>query len=167
MKSMNKAKNKPGILLTLSVVGAIATTSSFSVAAQAKDGVVPLSVESGKQVHSQYAASLTEANEILSFNVIKTPYPTELTKAVSSVKLGGFTTVQGANATYVVIGAGAQPTSGYSVVVSKVEKIGDQIVVYASVKKPERGSFNLQVITYPVAVIALSPTNDPITVQFN
>lgn len=63
--------------------------------------------------------------------------------------------------TYVIVQLGQKSTGGYRVSVKQIELVkpssGNQTVfVHYQVKAPKQGSFNIQVLTYPVAIVVLN-----------
>lgn len=102
----------------------------------------------------------------LSYEIMNPPYEAGIEKIVHKIKKqAGMETIQSGNHTLVVIAAGQRPSAGYKLVIDKVEKKGDKIVISYSEKKPQ--GMAASVITYPTLVVKLSKTDLPIQLQKN
>lgn len=96
-------------------------------------------------------------SQAVAHEVVKGPYPNEVTQALMDVrKNGGQTAVQVQDKVYIVIGLGQRPTGGYALSLEKIEQTaGGALLVKVSEQKPQKGAMATQAITYPTLVIAL------------
>ena len=100
----------------------------------------------------------------LNYELVAPPYDSDIQQIIQQNKKNtGFKTINKDSNTFVIIHLGQRPSAGYKVVIDKVEKTSDKILITYSEKKPE--GMAASVITYPAAVIKLPKTGLPIQVQ--
>lgn len=66
---------------------------------------------------------------------------------------------------YIIIGYGAQPTSGYSIEVQNLYQSSDAIFVTTMLKGPSHSESVLEVETYPSIVLKVEYTEKPVVFQ--
>jgi len=63
---------------------------------------------------------------------------------------------------YILVAYGEKPTAGYTVEISKVEKLDGNINVYASFQDPKPGDMVATVITYPYDLVVIEDQGLPV-----
>jgi hypothetical protein len=66
---------------------------------------------------------------------------------------------------YIIIGYGAQPTSGYSIEVQNLYQSSDAIFVTTMLKGPSHSESVLEIETYPSIVLKVEYTEKPVVFQ--
>jgi hypothetical protein len=93
----------------------------------------------------------------------KEPHPSAVEEIVSIVsQTGGTRAVTVQERTYLIIALGQRNTAGYSVEITSIKNMGNQIEVKYLEKKPGPGDMVAQVITYPYVVASIPKTALPI-----
>lgn len=69
-----------------------------------------------------------------------------------------------AESNFIILNMGEKNTGGYSITVEKVEEKPDKIVVYVKEISPPEGAMNMQVITYPYAIVKIN-SKKPIEIK--
>lgn len=106
------------------------------------------------------------SDRLLSYEIVNPPYDSGLERIVHKMKKqAGMETIQSGKHTLVVIALGQRPSAGYKLVIEKVERKADKIVISYSEQKPQ--GMAASVITYPTLVVKLSKTDLPIQLQKN
>lgn len=67
--------------------------------------------------------------------------------------------------TYILVSDGVKPTGGYSVVITDIIQVNNQIIVKAQVTSPTPGQFVTEALTHPFALVRIAKTNLPISFQ--
>jgi hypothetical protein len=70
-------------------------------------------------------------------------------------KQGGFQAIPYGNKIYLILALGEQPTSGYSIELTRISKKGNFVFVEAKKSDPPSNSFVNPVITYPHLIISI------------
>ncbi|RZJ72791.1 protease complex subunit PrcB family protein [Flavobacterium sp.] len=68
------------------------------------------------------------------------------------------------SANFIVLNMGEKNTGGHSITVEKVEETPDKIIVYVKETSPPADSMNMQVITYPYAIVKIN-SKKPIEIK--
>ena len=66
---------------------------------------------------------------------------------------------------YLIIGYGAQPTSGYSIEVQEVYESSNAIYITTMLKGPSRIEKVFETVTYPSVVVKIPDTEKPVVFQ--
>ncbi|MBD1370966.1 protease complex subunit PrcB family protein [Hazenella sp. IB182357] len=68
---------------------------------------------------------------------------------------GGTKVIHHEGNTYIVVALGERNTGGFSVRVNDLVESGDQLTIMAEEKKPPKGAFVPQVISYPITTVCI------------
>jgi len=67
-------------------------------------------------------------------------------------------------ANFIILNMGEKNTSGYSITAERVEETPDKIIVYVKETSPPEDAMNLQVISYPYAIVKIN-SKKPIEIK--
>ncbi|MBD3580966.1 protease complex subunit PrcB family protein [Flavobacterium selenitireducens] len=97
------------------------------------------------------------------FEILSTPEEIRMLQADENLrKKIAESDLQTAN--FIILNMGEKNTGGYAITAEKVEELPDKIVVTVKETSPPEGSMNIQVITYPYAIVKIN-SKKPIEIR--